>query len=293
MNPEFIPVKNGRLAAYSIGNGRPVIFLHGGPGDTHHYIKKMAIPLFQDFQCIFFDQRGTGLSTILNRSEKDFSLDLLFNDLLLVQSHFQAESAPLVGHSWGAMYALFACIEFPSNFRRAALLNMGPLDEEMGRETSNHLLSILTTEEKELWTKLREKRNQARDEKDLAEVLSADKEMMNLRVKSWVFNSKLRKPFFDDYFLDPPPDREVNSWVWAGAHDWFSWTRLETSTSEFWIAAGRNDSVPISQTEKIGRLAPNAKCTIFEECGHIPWLEHPNAFYSKLRLFLNGEEVGK
>lgn len=188
LKPNFISTKKGKIATYSIGSGQPVIFLHGGPGDTHHYMRRMAEPLISKFQCIFFDQRGTGQSEILNRTPNDFTLELLFEDLVSVKNYYKAETASLVGHSWGAMYALFASLNFPSLFPRAALLNMGPLDEEMGAATSDNLLAAFSTSEKERWASLRKERNAAHEGGRLKDILVADKEMMQLRVKSWVFN---------------------------------------------------------------------------------------------------------
>ncbi len=102
-----VPVSGAHLACYSEGAGPAVIFLHGGPGDTHHYMKRMAEPLFEDFQCIFFDQRGTGDSQA-ERVPENFKLDLLFEDLLAIKKSYELDELTLVGHSWGAMYALFA-----------------------------------------------------------------------------------------------------------------------------------------------------------------------------------------
>lgn len=287
MSPTFIPTKKGKLATYSVGSGQPVIFLHGGPGDTHHYMRRMAEPLTSKFQCIFFDQRGTGQSEILDRTPDDFTLDLLFEDLISVKNYYKADTASLVGHSWGAMYALFASLKFPSVFPRSALLNMGPLDDEIGAATSQSLLDTLSPSEKENWTSLRKIRNAAREEGRLEDVLAADKEMMRLRVKSWVFSSDLREIFLQEYFQDPPPDREVNKWIWESIQGWFSWEMLPSAKSDFWVCVGRNDSVPVEQANRLVRLAPHSCMTVFENCGHIPWLEHPERFYDELTAFLN------
>ena len=158
-----ISVSGGSIATWSEGKGRPVIFLHGGPGDTHHYMKRMAAPLFDKFQCIFFDQRGTGLSEVKNREQNQFRLELMLEDLLAVKKTYTSGPAMLVGHSWGAMYGLFACMNSPDHFERAALLNMGPLDTETGIKTSENLLSVMTNDEREYWTQLRKRRNAARD----------------------------------------------------------------------------------------------------------------------------------
>lgn len=281
-----VAVSCGRLATWSVGTGRPLIFLHGGPGDTHHYMKRMAEPLFEKFQCIFFDQRGTGLSVVESREPHQFRLELMLEDLLAVKRAYTSDPALLVGHSWGAMYGLFACMTSPKEFERAALLNMGPLDAETGLKTSERLLSALTAEERVEWTDLRKRRNAARDAGGSDEVLECDRRLMYLRVKSWIFDSKLHEAFLTEYFQDPPPDREVNKWVWDSLGNWFSWDRVQMASAPIWLFAGENDSVPLAQAHRLNTLLPKSKLSIFEKCGHIPWMEHPKEFYSKLQDFL-------
>lgn len=288
---EKIPVLGGQLAAYSFGQGPAVIFLHGGPGDTHHYMKRMAEPLFRNFRCIFFDQRGTGGSAGFKREPEQFRLEFIFEDLVAVQEHFNTGPAALVGHSWGAMYALFSCIRYPGRFTKAALLNMGPLDAHMERGTSEHLTSVLNEEEKEEWQRLRSIRNSARDQRQFDKVEALDKQLMRLRVKAWVFNPALRDKFLNEYFQDPPPDREVNKWIWESLSGWFSWDRLNSVQIPTWVCTGANDSVPIMQAQRVVEAMPNARLTVFNQCGHIPWLEHTKDFYGQLRQFLKSDEI--
>ena len=286
----LIAVPGGELAAYSFGKGPPVIFLHGGPGDTHDYMKRMAEPLLDQFQCIFFDQRGTGGSSNFKRDQSVFKVDQLLNDLIAVASYFDANRPALVGHSWGAMYALFACIQFPTTFHKAALISMGPLDDEMGQGTANHLMSVLDAPEKTEWTRLRNERNAARDKGDIALVNDVDHKLMHLRVKAWVFNPKLRTEFLEEYFLDPPPDRKVNKWVWSSAETWFAWDNLKKIEAAIWICSGAADSVPLIQTERVAAGIKNSRVTVLRNCGHIPWLEHPDLFYGNIREFLTNQE---
>jgi pimeloyl-ACP methyl ester carboxylesterase len=37
---------------------------------------------------------------------------------------------------------------------------------------------------------------------------------------------------------------------------------------------------------------PNARIALFEKCGHLPYLEHPEAFNRMTIAFLSGETVG-
>ncbi|MFN7729399.1 MAG: alpha/beta fold hydrolase [Bdellovibrio sp.] len=286
---QMISVPGGQIAVSSVGGGSPVIFLHGGPGDTHDYMRRMAEPLFQDFQCIFFDQRGTGGSVNFERSPELFGLEYLFDDLKAVQEHFQADNAALVGHSWGAMYALYACLRYPDRFKKAALLSMGPLDAGMESATSEHLISVLSDSEKAEWQNLRRERNKARDERSFNRVQALDKELMHLRLKAWIFNPNLREAFLTEYFQDPPPDREVNKLIWEAQHRWFSWEKLSALKTPTWLCVGANDSVPVTQAERIAEIAPSAHVTIYENCGHIPWLEYPEKFYEEIQKFLGAE----
>lgn len=287
---QSIPVSHGQLSAFAVGEGPSLIFLHGGPGDTHDYMRRMAEPLFADFRCLFFDQRGTGRSQGFNRTSEEFKLERLFEDLKAVQEYFRADEPILVGHSWGAMYALYACLRYPGHFKKAALLNMGPLDVEMERATSERLISALNEMEKSEWQRLRLERNQARDARNFALVESLDEDLMRLRVKAWVFNPELRDSFLNEYFQDPPADREVNKLIWEAQDGWFSWQKLAELRTPLWLCVGENDSVPVAQAERLSKTTDLAQLSIFKECGHIPWLEHPEKFYAEFRRFLLEED---
>lgn len=284
-------INGGELAVFSHGQGEPVIFLHGGPGDTHHYMKRMAEPLFSEtskhgFQCIFFDQRGTGDSKLRLRSRENFLPELLFDDLDRVRRKFTSGPIRLVGHSWGAMYGLYACMHAPEKYSHAALLNMGPLDSEMERLSGEALVNAMGPRDHQTWAELRAKRNAARDERDTETVEACDREMMSLRVKSWIFSPELRESFLLDYFQDPPPDREVNKFIWEAQADWFKWEAVSRASSKIWLLAGRHDAIPLSQFDRLSAKLPNSRLTVYEKCGHIPWFEKPEAFYRDLSFAL-------
>lgn len=272
--------------------GPPLIFLHGGPGDTHHYMKRMAGPLLARFRGVFFDQRGTGGSSDFGRNPAEFTMERLFEDLIRIADFATNETGQkpsLVGHSWGAMYAFYAGLEYPERFAKAALLNMGPLDAAAEKATSEHLLSVLTTEEKELWKDYRSQRNDARDRGDTTAVHHWDEKLMRLRVKAWVHDPSLHEAFLKDYFQDPPPDRDVNRWIWEAQQGWY--TPDKTTPVPLWIAVGDSDSVPLTQFTKLAKTQLRAELRIFQNCGHIPWLEAPQEFYPELLDFLSRDPV--
>lgn len=53
-----IVAEGGTLYYRTIGEGKPIIFLHGGPGTPHGYLVDYFFTLSDNYQLIFFDQRG-------------------------------------------------------------------------------------------------------------------------------------------------------------------------------------------------------------------------------------------
>ena len=90
-------------------DGKPVVFLHGGPGagssaDHRRLFDSMA------YRIILFDQRNCGRSI---PSASDHATDLSANttwnlvaDLELLRDHLGVESWQVFGGSWGAALAL-------------------------------------------------------------------------------------------------------------------------------------------------------------------------------------------
>src|SRR5689334_16332202 len=54
---------HGVLIYYkSIGNGPPLLIVHGGPGASHDYFLPHLLPLARQNRLVFIDERGSGRS---------------------------------------------------------------------------------------------------------------------------------------------------------------------------------------------------------------------------------------
>ena len=85
-------------------NGKPVVFLHGGPGaglvpDYRRFFDPQA------FRVILFEQRGAGRSTP-HASLEDNTTWHLVEDIETVREHFGVEQWFVFGGSWGSTLAL-------------------------------------------------------------------------------------------------------------------------------------------------------------------------------------------
>ena len=103
-----------------VGNprGRPVLFLHGGPGAGAGAVhRRFFDPDF--WRVVIFDQRGAGRSRPLGSLEHNTTGDLVA-DIETLRRHLGIERWLLFGGSWGSTLALAYAQAHPGAGRRAA-----------------------------------------------------------------------------------------------------------------------------------------------------------------------------
>lgn len=110
-----------KIAIHERGNkdGRPVIFLHGGPGGS---ISDASFSFFdlEKYHVIAFDQRGTGKSEpFLER--KDNTVFHSVDDIEKIRNHYGFEKVILFGGSYGTTLALSYAIKYPQNVEHIVL----------------------------------------------------------------------------------------------------------------------------------------------------------------------------
>lgn len=85
-------------------NGKPVVFLHGGPGGGSDPIYRRYFDP-QRWRVVLFDQRGCGRSTPHAELQENTTWDLV-SDIEKLRSHLQIEQWTVFGGSWGSTLAL-------------------------------------------------------------------------------------------------------------------------------------------------------------------------------------------
>jgi proline iminopeptidase len=112
-------------------NGKPVIFLHGGPGvGIVPAYRRFFDPKF--YRIILLDQRGSGKSTPFADLRENTTQDLV-NDLEKLKKHLQIKQKWIVtGGSWGSTLAIAYSKKYPKSVK--AILIRGVF---LGREKEN------------------------------------------------------------------------------------------------------------------------------------------------------------
>jgi proline iminopeptidase len=81
----------------------PLIFLHGGPGGTHHYFLPLK-SLSKDRDIYMYDQIGGGQSSAI--SSKQWIIKTFVEELTILVNAWKLDKFILMGSSWGTTLAL-------------------------------------------------------------------------------------------------------------------------------------------------------------------------------------------
>ena len=91
--------------------GKPVIFLHGGPGGGSEPIYRQYFDP-QRWRIIIFDQRGCGKSLPHAELEENTTWDLV-HDIEMIREYLKIDSWVVFGGSWGSTLSLSYAIKNP------------------------------------------------------------------------------------------------------------------------------------------------------------------------------------
>jgi len=120
-----VAVGQASLYVRTIGQGQPLIVLHGGPDFDHGYLLPDLDRLKDRFRLIYYDQRGRGRSADGVRPE-EVTLSSDIDDIDKVREHARLESTALLGHSWGTVLALEYALRYPNRVSHLVLMNPAP-----------------------------------------------------------------------------------------------------------------------------------------------------------------------
>ena len=127
--PEIEPFDTGRLRVSPIHelyyeqcgnpNGKPAVFLHGGPGGgiAPNYRRYFNPEIYR---IVLFDQRGSGKSTPHASIEENTTWDLVA-DIERLREHLQIERWQVFGGSWGSTLALAYAETHPERVQELVL----------------------------------------------------------------------------------------------------------------------------------------------------------------------------
>lgn len=118
-----------------------LIVLHGGPGADYRYLLDLQV-LADQYFVVFYDQRGSGLSTRIGA--ETLTVQDMIDDLDLFVEHYSPDDPIyLIGHSWGAMLASGYVGQHPDKVAKVVLAEPGGLTNETMAQYMDNFASTM------------------------------------------------------------------------------------------------------------------------------------------------------
>lgn len=292
---KYMHIRGKKLYVETHGNpkNKPVLYLHGGPGEScydfsFHQAERLKDSLF----VIMIDQRGVCRSEEITEDEA-FGLHDLIEDCEELKKVLQIEKWSVIGHSFGGYVALLYASRYPSSIEkiifegptfdfaltsRALLQKTGNLLKKYGKEevaeeslaysssnaSSEELLEAYIRLSNELEENRMEIYNYKEDVTD--ESLYSDEE--------WEVFSNRSKIHFDRLKLE-------------GAVHTSLLPKIKGLQNQVLLIVGKYDVVACEkQIETFNKDAQNGDYIVFEESGHTPHYEEADRFAEIVIQFL-------
>ena len=287
----FVDADGVRLYWHSYGEGPPLLVLNGGPGVSSTHFATLARTLAEETgprRVILFDQRGTGRSELDDGSARTISLEAMVADIEALRKALGYARWPVMGHSWGGMYAMLYATRHPGQVEALVLSASGGATMEWSRTVGANIRHRLGPERRASYEYWIDPANAAADPD------RANRARIEAMAPAYVFDPA-NIPFVVEALTRPGANfPAVRTLVYqdlrrTGYDLRDALAELETPAL---ILSGRQDflgqRVPLSLEAAI----PNASLLWLEQCAHYPWLDAPAPYFSAIDGFLEGRVRG-
>jgi len=268
-----------------IGDG-PVLFLVSpGWGVASVYLQRAFRSLARHLRLVFIDTRGSGLSGRPTDPRYMGSADMA-DDLEALRVHLDFSEVSILGHSNAGAIALSHAIRYPNHVSKLVLIDSQVLGLSAAEDTQRILQNRSADPRFEEATRVVStffagEMNPAVNDESLesfiAQVLplylyrpekslSLACEQLSGPISSYAFTSQ----FAAD--MATPTDQTKS---------------LDAIKAKVLIIVGRHDFIcPVTLSERLHEGIRESSLVIFEESGHLPWLEELTEFFAELKRFL-------
>ncbi len=266
-------------ARYGPADARTLLVLHGGPGAHHDYLLPQWLELTDQYQLLFYDQRGGGRSR--TDDPRPITWRTQVNDLIKVVTEFDLQPLSIAGYSWGGVLALLHALDAahdPARIRhpeRLLLVSPGPISRQYREEFEAEML----------------RRQQSPELVELRAELAAS----GLRESDPdAYRQRAFEVSVAAYFADPRQARnltpfrvtgKVQKSVWDSLEHYNLAPDLDTIRCPSMLIHGRQDPIPIQSSETAAAQL-GSRFIVIPECGHVPYVEKPERMFAAARTFL-------
>jgi len=287
--PKFIKIDKYKINVETLGEGDPIFFFAGGPGNSHDYMEGSFGQYYKTHQVVFIDMLGRGLSD----DAKDVKEYSIANDVHIaeqVRKKLKLGKITVIGHSYGTVVAQAYALKYPKQVHKMVLIN-GFHSGEMWQANCKSYNHYSKTHFPEIWSQIDSLRALGYVSSDT----TFSKVYASLPVKYiYYHDTKLKQRVPTTKFRAWSGDvyygiigRDADFFVSGDMIDTDFRRDLKKLDFPTLIIAGRYDGVSTPEySMQYKTFMPQAQFEMFEQSSHNPYLEEPEKFYDLLDEFL-------
>lgn len=276
--PGLIRIRDVSLFVDVIGDGYPLVLMHGGPGLDHNSL--FPFRRFEDqFTVVFYDHRCNGRSEGAPLSSMTW--ENLTADADALREHLGFEKWAVLGHSFGGNVALEYTLRYPERVSHLVLVDTGG-DSRWPLQNAAELTLSRSRSPK----KAELVRRWFNGKFEPSEMIPMSLRILNLYFSRPSLWADARDLIAGEWKTKMRPE----TFIVASRHllpGWSVMGRLGEIKAPTLVIAGRDDFVfpPECQLELASGIS-NARLQLIERAGHNPHSEQPAEVMQAVRDFL-------
>jgi proline iminopeptidase len=293
MQEGFVDAHGVLIYYAAVGQGAPLMIVHGGPGASHDYFLPYLLPLARHNRLIFIDERGSGKSEKLE-DPAGYTVENMVEDVEAVRVGLKLGKISLLGHSYGGVLAQAYALKYQKNLTHLILCSTFYSTTEMNGVFRKQLAAM--------------------DAETRGKIESAEKAGLFGKGEAW---ERGRYPVeymvaawgngYFPYLYQRRPDANYDpagngnmAWdlyreMW-GSHGEFVidgnlksveyGERLKTIAVPTLITAGDHDECDPQQAREMQQKIAGSKLVILPQSGHMTFVDQPGLYLKAIGEFL-------
>jgi proline iminopeptidase len=275
----LVDIGDTRLWVLEMGEGHPLILLHGGPGLDHTELRPWLDPLSERFRLVYVDQRSHGRS---DRAPEDtWTLDRMAEDVSALAKAMDLDDYAVFGQSFGSFVALQHAVDHGAA-THYVLAGCVPSARWLDRVEKN-LAALEPPELRERVMASWERESTVQTEEEVRELWREQLPFHFAAPRGEAFQTFLAGV----ERLRPAPDVlrvfALNDRAAIEVEE-----DLPEVTSPVLVIAGDTDRVTVPEAGyAIAEAVPRGDFVILRDAGHMMFVESPRAFRTAIEEFFD------
>lgn len=275
-----VAIDDTRLYVVERGQGYPVLVLHGGPGLDHHMFGDYLDPLTDRYRMIFVDLRSNGRSD--RAPESTWTLEQMSRDVGSLARALRLDRYAVLGHSYGAFVALQHAVDFPGQAAQT-IVSSGIPSSHFLEHVQRNLDAFEPIELREQVAASWARESTVATQEDVAALLHEQLPFHFANPRDPRIEECERRTAGAVY--SPEVLRHFARREYGGVQ---VEDRLGGVTHPVLVLAGRHDrTCSVEAAEAIARGVPYGEPVIFEQSGHMTFVEENERYIEAVRKFLD------